>query len=460
MYRYGLRILLADARGWWPAITTIAMITALVGLCATQFAWARDPRFVAAVEAQGRAVSEFTIVAQTIYVVVAALGVFALTVVGNATVEATRRTFAQWRLVGASPRDVRHGIWALVATAALIGAVPGSFAALVAAYFAVPIFNEMAAPGFAAPTLPPSPFAWFLSLAVGVLTCLLGAVGPARRGARTRAIVVFRSTGVTPRRDGWWRVPAGALLLVAALGMIVAASSVGPDTGVAALFNLSLYTGLCAVAAVYVLGPLVVPVILMGFGHAAACVGSVIGSLAAAAAVARAGTSANTVAPLAAGVGGIGVMLASVESTAAVVTARGDATATNLTDTLVLAGLISVVLLVTSAAVIALASRDRDREQALLRVAGMPRRQVTAWYGWQALQLALAGVVLAVVPVALTVTAAAVGSPAFAGRSVVSVPWAVPVFGFALIWLVLSLVLWLPARTSLRAEPAAGLRAA
>ncbi|RDH09760.1 FtsX-like permease family protein, partial [Tsukamurella pulmonis] len=193
MYRYGLRILLADARGWWPAITTIAMITALVGLCATQFAWARDPRFVAAVEAQGRAVSEFTIVAQTIYVVVAALGVFALTVVGNATVEATRRTFAQWRLVGASPRDVRHGIWALVATAALIGAVPGSFAALVAAYFAVPIFNEMAAPGFAAPTLPPSPFAWFLSLAVGVLTCLLGAVGPARRGARTRAIVVFRS---------------------------------------------------------------------------------------------------------------------------------------------------------------------------------------------------------------------------------------------------------------------------
>ena len=160
MHKYARRILSADLGSWWPAIATVAAVTTLVGLCATQFAWTHDERFITAVEAQEHSMLEFTIVAETIYLLVAALALFSLTVVGTATVEATRRTFAQWRLVGASPSDVRRSIWALVATASFMGAVPGSILAVGASYVVVPAFNQMAARGFESPALPPSILAW------------------------------------------------------------------------------------------------------------------------------------------------------------------------------------------------------------------------------------------------------------------------------------------------------------
>ncbi|MEU4569943.1 ABC transporter permease [Micromonospora sp. NPDC023956] len=433
----------------------------LVGLCATQFAWTHDDRFVAAVEAQGHSITEFTIVAETIYMLVAALALFSLTVVGTATVEATRRTFSQWRLVGASPSDVRRSIWALVATASLIGAVPGSLLAIAASYLVVPAFNQMAAPGFDAPTLPPSILAWILSLVLGVLTCLLGAFGPAHRGSRTQAIEVFRDIPRSRRKGWWWRAPVAGLFLLSSLGMIVAAAVMSAqEAGVAVMFNLAMNAGVCAVILIYIIGPLIVPVILAGLGRLAGAAGSVTGRLAAKAAIERAGTSANTVAPLAAGIGGVGVMLISVESTAAVVTTLDGSTETNLADTLVMAALSSFVLLVTSAAVVSLASRDLEREHSLLRIAGMPSRPITAWYAWQAYLLALTGIVLAIVPITITVATTAISSSAYVGHPIVSVPWTALVLGFVLSWLILFLVQWWPARSSLRADVAVGLRSA
>lgn len=122
--------------------------------------------------------------------------------------------------------------------------------------------------------------------------------------------------------------------------------------------------------------------------------------------------------------------------------------------------LISVVLLVTSAAVVSLAARDVEREHSLLRVAGMSSRRITTWYAWQAFLLALTGTVLALVPIVITATTTAISSAAYAGTSIVVIPWVSLIFGFALSWLVLFLVQWWPARSSLRADIAVGLRAA
>ena len=110
MHRFARRILLSDLGAWWPAIATVAAVTMLVGLCTAQFAWTHDDRFIAAAQTQGRAITEFTIVSETIYLLVAVLALFSLTVVGTATVDSTRRTFSQWRLIGATPSDVRRSI--------------------------------------------------------------------------------------------------------------------------------------------------------------------------------------------------------------------------------------------------------------------------------------------------------------------------------------------------------------
>lgn len=461
MHRYARRILFSDLGSWWPAIATVAAVTALVGLCTAQFAWTHDERFVTAVEAQGHWIGEFTIVAETIYALVAALALFSLTVVGTATVESTRRTFAQWRLVGASPRDVRRSIWALVAVASLIGALPGSIVAIAASYLVVPAFNQMAAPGFDAPLLPPSVSAWAVSLLLSVLTCLLGALVPARRASRARAVEVFGDVPQARRMGWWWRGPLAGIALLAAVAMLVAAWAMGtPDAGAAVMFNLAMNAGVCAALFVYVIGPLLVPAVLAGLGRLAGAAGSVTGALAAKAAIERAGTSANTIAPLAAGIGGVGVILTSVESTATVVAVFDASAETNLSDTLVMAGLISFVLLTTSAAVVSLASSDLQRERSLLRIAGMPTRHITAWYASQALLLAVTGTVLALVPIAFTAATAGLGSAAMAGRPLVAVPWTVLAGGLVLGWLVLFLVQWGPARTSLRADIAVGLRSA
>ena len=107
MHKYARRILLSDLGSWWPAIATVAGVTMLVGLCTAQFAWTHDARFIAAVSAQGHAITEFTIVSETIYLLVAALALFSLTVVGIATVESTRRTFLSGVLWG--PRRAMSG---------------------------------------------------------------------------------------------------------------------------------------------------------------------------------------------------------------------------------------------------------------------------------------------------------------------------------------------------------------
>lgn len=461
MHRYARRILLADLGSWWPVIATVAAVTALVGLCTTQFAWTHHARFIAAAEAQGHAIIEFTIVSETIYMLVAALALFSLTVVGTATVESTRRTFSQWRLVGATPSDVRRSIWVLVATASLIGAVPGSLLAIGLSYVVVPAFNQMAAPGFDAPALPPSILAWLVSVALGVVTCVLGAFGPAHRASRTQAIEVFRDIPGRRRNSWWWRAPLAGILLLSSLGMVVAAAAMGAsEAGVAVMFNLAMNAGVSAVLLVYVIGPLVVPAVLAGFGALAGAFGSVTGRIAAKAAVDRAGTSANTIAPLAAGIGGVGVILTSVESAAAVVTSFDSSAETNLTDTLVMAALVSFVLLVTSAAVVSLASRDLEREHSLLRIAGMPSRRITIWYVWQSCLMALAGTLLALVPIAATVATTVISSTAYVGHPMVAVPWTTIFLGFVLGWLVLFLVQWWPARPSLRADIAVGLRSA
>ena len=458
MNKYARRILFSNLGGWWPAIATVTVVTALVGLCTTQFAWTRDERFVTEVQAQGHAITEFTIVAETIYLLVAALAVFSLTVVGTATVDSTRRTFAQWRLVGATPSDVRRGIWALVATAACLGALPGSLIAIAASYPVIPVFNQLAAPGFDTPVLPPSPLAWITSLVLGVATCMLGAFGPARRASTARPIEVFRALPVHRRRRWWWRVPLAVLALLCSVGMLaVAIVSADPAAGVAVMFNLALNAGMWAVLFIYLIGPLAIPGILAGLGRLAR--GSATGRLAAKAAVERVHASANTIAPLAAGIGGAGAILVSVESSAAVIRTFDDSAEANLSDTLVMTALASLILLTTSAAVVALAARDREREHSLLRIAGMSSRDITTWHVYQSFFLAVTATVLALAPVAVTTATTAAASAAYTGHPIIVVPKTALAVGFILSWSVLFLVQWSPARRLLRADIAVGLRA-
>lgn len=149
MGRYVLRVFRDNLAGWVPTIMVVAVVTTLVGVCMNQFVWTSSPSFASAARLAGLDPAEFGMVSATIYVVVALLAFFSLTVVGSATVDRIRGTFAQWRLMGASPSQVRAGTWMLVGVASLTGSLLGSLLAMPASLLAVPEFNAMAAESFA-----------------------------------------------------------------------------------------------------------------------------------------------------------------------------------------------------------------------------------------------------------------------------------------------------------------------
>lgn len=194
MARYVLRVFRDNVTGWVPTILVVAVVTTLVGICMNQFVWTSSPSFTLAARQAGLDPAEFGMVSVTIYVVVSLLAFFSLTVVGSATVNRIHGTFAQWRLMGASPSQVLASMWMLVGVASLFGSLIGSLAAVPASLLAVPEFNAMAAESFAdgfgsfaPPAFTPSMAAWLGSLLLGVATCMLGA-RPSPRCAQRRSV--------------------------------------------------------------------------------------------------------------------------------------------------------------------------------------------------------------------------------------------------------------------------------
>ena len=453
------RLIFADGFfSWVPAIVTVTLVTVLLGVSANQFAWTHDEVFISAVVAGGHDVTEFTIVSETIYLLVAPLAFLSLTAVGSATVNRVRVTFAQWRLAGASPRQVRRSMWMLVAMASGVGAFTGSVLAIPASYALIPVFNRMAVADFAAPEFRPSFTAWLLSFGLSFVTCWLGAFIPAIRASRIGPVETFREPG-RRRPVMSWRVVLAAISMLISLGLVTASAFVTMfGAGVGGLFNLVLDAGMMALVATYLLGPLLAQWLLRLFSRTAKAFGLTTAAVACRAAGERAGTSTSTIPPLAAGIGGAGVLVVSTEMSVHVVRAAGYQGEVNLTDTLVMLAVISAVCLITSAAVVALAGRDIEREQSMLRVAGMTPRTIVGWYAWQAVALSAAAVVIALIPVLVTVATAAMGTSALLGYALIVVPWPVIVIGFAASSIVLFSVMYMPVIKPLSQSVAEGLR--
>ena len=199
MGRYALRIFREDLASWVPIVLVIAATSALVGVCANQFAWTSSKAFGAAAGAAGLSAFEFQAVSVTVYAEVALLALFSLSAVGAATVERCRPTFALWRLMGATPGQAGRAALLLVGIASAVGSLAGSLASVPLSALLVPAFDGMAAESFSGglgsftpPPFSASPAAWALSFALSVATCMLGSVAAAARAAAVESSVTER----------------------------------------------------------------------------------------------------------------------------------------------------------------------------------------------------------------------------------------------------------------------------
>ena len=466
MIRYALRIFRSNLAGWMPTMLVVACVTAMIGVCMSNFIWTGSSEFVQAADMAKLGVYEFRTVSISIYAIMAFLTFFSLTVVGSATVSRIRSTFSLWKLMGASPSQVRGCMWLLVALASMAGAIPGSLLSIPLSYVAVPLFNQMAAIGFAhglegftSPPFRPSILAWLTSLLLGVLTCMLGALLPSIKASHVTAIETLRGTESRHRARGWLHWLSGLMLLLGAIAMAVssvafAVQSKRGDTVV----NIAVQAGFIAALAVYLLGSQLVSLLLAVSRGILRAVRCTFGVLAARSARARLAFSSNIVTPLATAIGGAGVLMVTLASFSNMLRASGDRGSINAVDTFVIVGVICVVALITSIAVIALSGSDTGREQALLRSAGMSVRGVTIVQVWQSLLLSGCSFIAALIPMMLSYGTFALFSHSIFGRSLAVFPLLPYVFALLATWLCTFLIGWLQLRPALHASPAETLR--
>lgn len=468
MLRHAVRILRSDLAGWVPSMGVVAVISMLVTACVNQFVWTTSAEFVRAARGAGLDGAEFTVVSVTIYTVVALLAAVSLSVVGSATVERTRSTFAQWRLMGATPRQVRSCTWALVACSSTVGALPGAVIGSGVSAFLIPWFNAMAGASFAGgvgefspPPFAPSLASGILAVGVSVVTCLVGAAMPARRAALVEPVEVVRGAPSITRRRPWAQWVTGALLLATAIAMAAAApATLVPDQiGLSAMVmvNAATWVGGLAATAMIALGPTLVHLILTAVHRVMRFARMPVAQVAVRAALAQAAVNANAVTPLAAAIALYGVIFTATGSYLSVMAAAGFPLENpNVTDITLLSGLFCVMAAATS--VVALSGRDRAREHGTLRSAGMSPSEVSRLIAWQALCLALCATVLGLVPVALVACLVAGCSVVLVGSVALSLPWMGLATGVLVCWFVLWAVQFSQAAPSLRRDIAATFR--
>ena len=133
---------------------------------------------------------------------------FALTAIGSATVRRCHSTFAQWRLAGATPIQVRVSALSVAGLASAIGSAAGSLASLPLSSALVPAFDALAAEGFSGglgsfepPAFDVGALAAPLAFAVSWPTCMAGAILPALRTGRVAPVDFLRKTGADTGRS-------------------------------------------------------------------------------------------------------------------------------------------------------------------------------------------------------------------------------------------------------------------
>ncbi len=146
MLRYVIRMFGDEWRQWMPSIVVVAVIASLVGLCVHQFAWTSDPTFQSSVIAAGASVAEFQILSVTIYTVIALVTWVSLTIVGKASVQATRSSHALWLLLGTAPTTVFLATILILTLVSACGALIGTVVSTAASFWIVPAFNAAVAP--------------------------------------------------------------------------------------------------------------------------------------------------------------------------------------------------------------------------------------------------------------------------------------------------------------------------
>ena len=423
MTRYTLRALAAQWRAWSGTVVVLALAAVLVDVCLAHRMTVTRPDVVAAARDAGVSPRELIVPGVSMYFYSAMVAIPVVAVVGQSCVQALRTSWARWRLAGALPRQVLASVVATVAVLGAVACVPGILVGLAVDQPFAEVLTRMAAQRMGRIEVAQTPATVALTVVSVVGIAVIGAIGPARSAVRTPATEAVRTASPVPvrRRMGVARwVLAGAWALMCA-GQLLVALLVRPGEIIDGLptggGQAALASFLLAVLAVLV-APVLVPGLLRAWSAPLGRIGSLGGLggswlIARRSALWRSSLAASAIALLSLAFSFAAVLVTNLGVARAVIRAAHLHAVLDQTDSLALASILGAMALLGAIAVVAMASRSRQREIAVLRCAGTTIGRVRAQVVIEAGLYVGTALIISIVPTAVT----AVGEALFLARA-------------------------------------------
>ena len=423
MTRYTLRALAAQWRAWSGTVVVLALAAVLVDVCLAHRMTVTRPDVVAAARDAGVSPRELAVPGVSMYFYSAMVAIPVVAVVGQSCVQALRTSWARWRLAGALPRQVLASVVATVAVLGAVACVPGILVGLAVDQPFAEVLTRMAAQRMGRIEVAQTPATAALTVVSVVGIAVIGAIGPARSAVRTPATEAVRTASPVPvrRRMGVVRwVLAGAWALVCA-GQLLVALLVRPGEIIDGLptggGQAALASFLLAVLAVLV-APVLVPGLLRAWSAPLGRIGRLGGLggswlIARRSALWRSSLAASAIALLSLAFSFAAVLVTNLGVARAVIRAAHLHAVLDQTDSLALASILGAMALLGAIAVVAMASRSRQREIAVLRCAGTTIGRVRAQVVIEAGLYVGTALIISIVPTAVT----AAGEALFLARA-------------------------------------------
>lgn len=377
MTRYTLRALAAQWRIWSATVAVLALAAVLVDVCLTHRFAVTRPEVVAAARAVGVGPAELEASGTSIYVYSAFTAIPVVAIVGRSCVQALRTNWAGWRLAGASPRQVLVGVVTTVAVLGLVACAPGVLVASAVDQPFSSVLTRMASARMGRIEVAATPAAIALTVGSVVGIAVLGAIGPALDAVRTPAVEAVRGAPAPAPRPGrrmgavrWTLTGLWALICV---GQLLVALLIEPGAGDAGGLPAGGGQAMMAALLLAVLAVLLAPVLVPGLLRAWSAPLAALGGpwlLARRSALWRSALAAGAVGLLALSFSFTAALMTVLSTGRAVIAAAHLRIDLNQVDTLVMAAILGAMALLGSVAVVAMTSRSREQEVAVLRCAG------------------------------------------------------------------------------------------
>ena len=404
MTRYVLRALLSQWKSWSGTVLVLAFAATLVNVCLAHRFSVTRPEVVATARAAGVSPAELEMSGLSIYIYSALVAIPVVAVVGQSCVQALRTNWARWRLAGAVPRQVFLSVIMTIATLGLVSCIPGILVGILVDQTFSSILTRIASEKMGAIEVIQTPTTILFTAVSVVGIAVLGAFGPARTAVKVPATEAIREMSLSIRRMSLTRWGLGALWSLICAAQLFLAFTIQPqkiDDGLPAGGGQAMLAAILISILSVIIAPALVPGLLKVWSLPLAHLGGPW-LVARRSTSWRASLSGSAVALLGLGFSFTAALMTNLYTTESVVVSAHLPNKINQLDTLVMIAILGLIALLGAIAVVAMTSRSRQREFAILRCGGSTIEQIRAQAVIESLLYTCTALLLSGVPLIVT----------------------------------------------------------